>query len=1429
MASFHIAIEASVNVAGGNAPVLDIFVDGSPVASSVGITAVTGTGSQVLAFTLEFDDSVNPYPSALSFRFNAGTGDGGDIVTIEAVRVNGQRVAAGDLTATMLSQGQTAALSAPAAYDYLFGREEPVSGDLGTVTESGTGGDDDDLTGTGGADVIDGLGGADRIRGLGDDDAINGGAGDDTIFGEAGNDIVIAGAGNDRVFGNDGDDLLYGQDDNDILMGNAGNDVLNGGAGNDRLTGHSGDDILFGAAGDDTLIGVSGNNVMYGAGGADRLLGGRDDDIMHGGAGNDILNGGRGDDTLNGDDGDDSLNGGQGADTINGGTGADTAFGDDGDDTLNGGADNDALYGDDGADTLNGDGGDDLLAGGAGGADTLTGGTGNDILHGHSLDAREISQILRDNPGTVFSAQTNSFYQYVNTGTTWTAANAAAQSVTLNGVEGHLATVTSQAENDFIQSLLDTGSSAWLSGSDDGGGLVWTWGGGLEAGLQFSDGNVAVNNMYENWSGGEPNATDTYTRLQQSDGTWTDRADADLFHYVIEWEAGLMADDDAVDILSGGAGSDYLYGYGGADQLNGGADGDLLFGGDGNDLLNGDGGEDLLFGQDGDDTMNGGTGNDFLVGGDGNDTISGGDGDDTIYAGGVFSTPLQDQIDAILAANPGVQYFDADPGDDQVGNFYLQVTANLNWNAALTNAQSTLINGVAGHLAVITSADENAFVASIITGDSWLGGSDAAVEGEWRWGGGPDDGQMYWLGNSSGSAQGGYYENWNGGEPNNSGDEDALEMNNGGGWNDQGTGTTQDSVIEWEGIDLLTLPAADLGTVNTLNGGDGDDTIFGAGGMDTINGGDGDDVIDTGGDDNIVNGGNDNDTITAQGGDDTLNGDAGNDTITGGLGSDVINGGDGDDTLYGDFAFGFVNTVPGWRYEYFDLATSPNTLATAGFTLNGGTDNTNAPTATGITQDLDPDNFDTGNDFALKFETTLTITTGGSYTFTTRSDDGSKLFLDGVEIVDNDGLHGARTRTSAPQTLGPGTYTLEATFFERGGGQVMEVEMSGPDTGSVFVDLGPYGGVSVVSVAGTIGDDILAGGDGQDILYGGDGADTFLFEAISAFNDVDTIRNFSQAENDALDISDILSGLGVNAGNIADYVLIGSAAAGADSYENYVEALNPLVYYRLGEASGVTTATDETGTINGSYLNNADGGVAGFNINVSDTAADFDGSANAVIQVPDDPLFDIAAGTVTAWFNPDDVTGEQIVFSKDGNADVTGQFFLGVGNNGNIVGRLQQDIGGGGGSTNIDIDVQSVMGQDVQAGQWYMLTLAYGAGGTDIYLNDTFLQSFSRITMSSSERSFVIGAKNWSSDVNFVSEYDGQIDEVAWFQSKFNAADVSNLYNAGVNAADTPASGVYVDTTGSGTFGAAQQIASFSDTIDVSDAATMLANGSLII
>ena len=256
---------------------------------------------------------------------------------------------------------------------------------LASGTEPIQGGDaqDDDLTGTAGADNLIGGSGDDTISGLQGRDFIDGGDGDDSIDGGTNHDVLIGGNGNDYLDGDGAQDTISGGSGSDTLFGGSGHDSLDGGTENDEI---------HGGTGQDTLIGGDGNDSLFGGTNFDQLSGGAGDDTLDGGEAADTITGGEGNDQIDGGSGHDLIEGGIGSDTISGGiTGEDTIRGNQGDDLIDGATNNDLLIGGEGDDTLSGgitgrdtvEGGigDDNLSGGSN-YDTLTGGEGNDYLDG---------------------------------------------------------------------------------------------------------------------------------------------------------------------------------------------------------------------------------------------------------------------------------------------------------------------------------------------------------------------------------------------------------------------------------------------------------------------------------------------------------------------------------------------------------------------------------------------------------------------------------------------------------------------------------------------------------------------------------------------------------------------------------------------------------------------------------------------------------------------------------------------------------------------------------------------------------------------------------------------------------------------------------------------------------------------------------------
>lgn len=80
---------------------------------------------------------------------------------------------------------------------------------------------------------------------------------------------------------------------------------------------------------------------------------------------------------------------------------------------------------------------------------------------------------------------------------------------------------------------------------------------------------------------------------------------------------------------------------------------------------------------------------------------------------------------------------------------------------------------------------------------------------------------------------------------------------------------------------------------------------------------------------------------------------------------------------------------------------------------------------------------------AVQFNSTLKIETAGTYVFSTRSDDGSTLYIDGKLVVDNDGDHGVREKEGT-LSLEPGEHGIEVLWFNGGGNGWLDVYIKGP-------------------------------------------------------------------------------------------------------------------------------------------------------------------------------------------------------------------------------------------------------------------------------------------------------------------------------------------------------------------------------------------------
>jgi hypothetical protein len=101
--------------------------------------------------------------------------------------------------------------------------------------------------------------------------------------------------------------------------------------------------------------------------------------------------------------------------------------------------------------------------------------------------------------------------------------------------------------------------------------------------------------------------------------------------------------------------------------------------------------------------------------------------------------------------------------------YQFSTASAMNQATARTNSTSKAsLYGLSGYLARVESSSENGTLAAMSSVNTWIDGSDAAVEGTWKF--------------SNGDSVS--YTNWASGEPNNSGDQDCIQFYDNGTWDD---------------------------------------------------------------------------------------------------------------------------------------------------------------------------------------------------------------------------------------------------------------------------------------------------------------------------------------------------------------------------------------------------------------------------------------------------------------------------------------------------------------------------------------------------------------------------------------------------------------------------------------------------------------------
>lgn len=222
-------------------------------------------------------------------------------------------------------------------------------------------------------------------------------------------------------------------------------------------------------------------------------------------------------------------------------------------------------------------------------------------------------------------------------------------------------------------------------------------------------------------------------------------------------------------------------------------------------------------------------------------------------------------------------------------------------------------------------------------------------------------------------------------------------------------------------------------------------------------------------------------------------------------------------------------------------------------------------------------------------------------------------------------------------------------------------------------------------------------------------------------------------------------------------------------YTSRVESLNPLAYWRLGEAGG-TTAVDAANAYDGVYHNVRLGQSGAIEGNPDTSMCNYPG----YMEVPHADAFLLDNGSFAFWFQDINSIHNTGLFSKDSSGyDTGGHVTALTKSNGSVQVRLQSTTD------------SHWVGTDpfIELDQWYHLAFTFGSNGMKLYLDGDLVDSNSYTgglgSTSGGVGNFepiVLGANSWRSGnlsaTPLSGFFSGRLDEFVIFDYQLSEEQV---------------------------------------------------------
>ncbi|WP_095193968.1 calcium-binding protein [Pseudomonas sp. Irchel 3A7] len=336
------------------------------------------------------------------------------------------------------------------------------------------------------------------------------------------------------------------------------------------------------------------------------------------------------------------------------------------------------------------------------------------------------------------------------------------------------------------------------------------------------------------------------------------------------------------------------------------------------------------------------------------------------------------------------------------------------------------------------------------------------------------------------------------------------------------------------------LIMTDTDANHTMNGTAQNDVMDGRGGYDSLSGYNGNDTL-YGGDDG-----------------DSLSGNNGNDHLYGGAGADYLYGGTGNDTYY--FSAGFVGANGYYDNLIEEVSEGTDTLRFTGIDVED----------LRMWSDSNRMYFsiDGSPDDVLRISYSYDYSTPG-YDINSRIeqivfDDTTTWDLTaGLIMTDTDAGHSMNGTAQNDVMAGRAGYD----------------SLSGYNGNDIL-----YGGDDNDYLYGGNGNDMLYGGAGVDNMTGDAGADKFVFEAASAFSNIDVIADFTTGDGDSIDLVSLLGNYDPLTELITDFVEMTTSGSNTILKVDQDGTGGTYGWTQIATLQGVTGLTDEAALVSNGNL-----------------------------------------------------------------------------------------------------------------------------------------------------------------------------------------------------------------------------------------------------